>query len=240
MKTVLFCIILKLYIELQDTTCKLHTARMVYPDIQCLTLAFVTYRLAELLSNLVQISTDAAPWMVGPVGSAFVCLMARCGEAFFNTQEPAEGFLILEIFRLEHYKPSAGLRLWFLCEKKKFEILVLRLLIPLCARIMRICRLRASPKWAYSTHAACAIETWSGETPQSPTETRGGTQRALCQLMCLLWDSVGAWTLGCPRRVSGRFCGVDETAGPLSLAWESCCPSSAWSLAASSCQTWGF
>lgn len=88
MKTVLFCIILKLYIKQQNTTSKLHAARKLYPTIQSLTLAFVTYRLAELLSYLDQISTAAAaPWMVGPEGSAYICLMALCGEAFFSTQE---------------------------------------------------------------------------------------------------------------------------------------------------------
>lgn len=92
MKIELFCIILKLYIKQQDSTSKLHAAWKLYPAILSLTLVFVTYRLAELWSHLVQIPTAAAPWMVSPVGSAYVCLMALCGEAFFSTQEQTEGF----------------------------------------------------------------------------------------------------------------------------------------------------
>lgn len=68
--------------------------------------------------------------------------------------------------------------------------------------------------------AACPVETWSGETPQSLTEPWGGTQKAHCQLMCLLWHSVGGWTLRLPQGTIGWFCGVDEIAGPLPLVWE--------------------
>lgn len=44
-----------------------------------------------------------------------------------------------------------------------------------------------------NTHAAavCPIETWSGQTLQSLTETWGGTQKAHCHLTRLLWHSWG-------------------------------------------------
>lgn len=53
---------------------------------------------------------------------------------------------------------------------------------------------------------------WSGDT----SESHGVAHRKHCQLMCLLWHSVGAQTPSCPRRVRG---GLHETAGPVPLAW---------------------
>lgn len=160
---------------------------------------------------------------------------------FFHHPRANWRILVFEIFRLEQYKSYVGLRLRFLWEKKEsFELLVLKLSIPV----------RASVKRAFAGGGLPQSEQMSSGIPmrELPGPSRPGLVRLLRAsqkhgLVCrkhaagvsVLWQErcalhqtrrVGDDPSGCPGRASGQSCGADETVGPRHGGL--CCWSPAW------------
>lgn len=155
--------------------------------------------------------------MVVLVGSGHIYHMSQGGEVFSALKSKLKSFSIcdLEAWIVQIICRSEAVL--SLEKNKSFDLLVLKLSIPACARVKR-----AFAGWGLPVQgnicatAVCLTKTCSGETPQSLTETWVDMKKAHCQLM---WALTGAacpemaWQVadghsGCIGRASGRSCRV--------------------------------
>lgn len=129
-------------------------------------------------------------------------------------------------------------------KKKSFDLLVLKLSIPVCGRVKRPFAGWGLPgQGNVCATAVGPTKTWSGETPQSLTETWTDVQKAHGQLMWALAGAVcselglagGGWPLRLHWEGKWWVCGVRFWLDISSWCDELCHQSPAGTPAASSC-----